>query len=49
MSQTWSTIAIKRYSVCRVVPFAEGGNRAWQSSKDANEENTGGFIDAESQ
>ena len=35
--------------VCRVVPFAEGGNRAWQSSKDANEENTGGFIDAESQ
>jgi hypothetical protein len=34
--------------VCRVVPFAEGGNRAWQSSKDANEENTGGFIDSES-
>ena len=34
--------------VCRVVPYAEGGNRAWQSNKDANEENTGGFIESES-
>jgi hypothetical protein len=34
--------------VCRVVPFAEGGNRAWQSNKDASEENIGGFIESES-
>merc|ERR1740133_72774 len=35
--------------VCRVTPFVEGGNRAWQVSKDGNEENVSGFIDAESQ
>jgi len=35
--------------VCRVVPYCEGGHRAWQAGKGANEEYTGGFIDAESQ
>mmetsp|Transcript_11366 Transcript_11366/g.12871 ORF Transcript_11366/g.12871 Transcript_11366/m.12871 type:complete len:216 (+) Transcript_11366:122-769(+) len=34
--------------VCRVTPYVVGGNRAWQVSKDGNEENVGGYIDAES-